>query len=149
MEKKMKYQAQTSKHLAVVSSILALILGFGLSISVQAEDNGKVFELRTYTSAPGKLGDLQSRFRNHTSRIFAKHGMKVIAYWTPTDPEKANDTLIYVLEHASQVAADQSWQAFAEDPEWAEVSQASNANGRILAKVVREYMKATDYSPLQ
>lgn len=145
----MKYQAQTSKHLAVVSSILALILGFSLSISVQAEDNGKVFELRTYTSAPGKLDDLQSRFRNHTSRIFAKHGMKVIAYWTPTDPEKANDTLIYVLEHASQVAADQSWQAFAEDPEWAEVSQASNANGRILAKVVREYMKATDYSPLQ
>ena len=76
-------------------------------------------------------------------------GMKVIAYWTPTDPEKANDTLIYVLEHASQEAANQSWQAFAEDPEWAEVSEASNANGRILAKVVREYMKATDYSPMQ
>ena len=75
--------------------------------------------------------------------------MRVIAYWTPTDPEKANDTLIYVLEHESQVAADQSWQAFAEDPEWAAVSKASNANGRILAKVVREYMKATDYSPLR
>ena len=145
----MKYQRQASKHLTVASSILALILIFGLSPTVQAEENRKVFELRTYTSAPGKLDDLQSRFRDHTTRIFARHGMKVIAYWTPTDPEKATDTLIYVLEHASQVAADQSWQAFAEDPEWAEVSEASNANGQILAKVVREYMKATDYSPLQ
>jgi hypothetical protein len=145
----MKYKHQASKCLKIASSILALILGFGLSISAQAEENGKVFELRTYTSAPGKLDDLQSRFRDHTTRIFAKHGMKVIAYWTPTDPEKANDTLIYVLEHASQVAADQSWQSFAEDPEWAAVSEASNANGRILAKVVREYMKATDYSPMQ
>jgi hypothetical protein len=145
----MKYKHQASKCLKIASSILALILGFGLSISAQAEDNGKVFELRTYTSAPGKLDDLQSRFRDHTTRIFAKHGMKVIAYWTPTDPEKANDTLIYVLEHASQVAADQSWQSFAEDPEWAAGSEASNANGRILTKVVREYMKATDYSPMQ
>jgi hypothetical protein len=145
----MKYKHQASKCLKIVSSILALILGFGLSISAQAEENGKVFELRTYTSTPGKLDDLQSRFRDHTTRIFAKHGMKVIAYWTPTDPEKANDTLIYVLEHASQVAADQSWQSFAEDPEWAAVSEASNANGRILTKVVREYMKATDYSPMQ
>ena len=75
--------------------------------------------------------------------------MKFIAYWTLTDPEKENYTLIYVLEHASQEAANQSWQAFAEDPECAEVSEASNANGRILAKVVREYMKATDYSPMQ
>ena len=145
----MKYKHQASKDLTVAASILTLILGFGLSISAQAEENDKVFELRTYTSAPGKLDDLQSRFRDHTTRIFAKHGMKVIAYWTPTDPEKANDTLIYVLEHASQVAADQSWQAFAEDPEWAKVSEASNANGRILTSVVREYMKATDYSPLQ
>ena len=145
----MTYQHQASKYLTVASSMLAIILGFGLAISAQAEENRKVFELRTYTSAPGKLDDLQSRFRDHTTRIFAKHGMKVIAYWTPTDLEKADDTLIYVLEHASQVAADQSWQAFAEDPEWAAVSEASNVNGRILSKVVREYMKATDYSPMQ
>ena len=143
------HQQQVSNYFTITSSILALVLSFGLFTSSQAEENGKVFELRTYTSAPGKLDDLQSRFRDHTTRIFAKHGMNVIAYWTPTDPEKADDTLIYVLEHASQEAANQSWQAFAEDPEWAEVSEASNANGRILAKVVREYMKATDYSPMQ
>ena len=142
-------QQQVSNYFTITSSIIALVLSFGLFTSSQAKENGKVFELRTYTSAPGKLDDLQSRFRDHTTRIFAKHGMKVIAYWTPTDPEKADDTLIYVLEHASQEAANQSWQAFAEDPEWAEVSEASNANGRILAKVVREYMKATDYSPMQ
>ena len=34
-------------------------------------------------------------------------------------------------------------------PEWKSVSDASNANGPILAGVERRYMKATDYSPLQ
>ena len=108
-----------------------------------------MFELRTYTSAPGKLDDLLARFRDHTTALFEKHGMKVVGYWVPTDEEKKDNTLIYILSHKSRQAADQSWQNFAADPEWKEVAKASNANGRILAGVVREYMKATDFSPMR
>src|SRR3979409_2721027 len=63
-----------------------------------------VYELRVYHAAPGKLGDLQSRFREHTIKIFDRHGIKSIAYWTPLDePEKSN-TLIYILQHPTREA---------------------------------------------
>jgi hypothetical protein len=129
--------------------LLALAVGFGSGFLAQLSAQGqKVFELRTYTATPGNLDNLHARFRDHTTRIFNKHGMEVVGYWTPTDPEKADDTLIYILEHASQEAADASWAAFIADPEWQRVADASNANGQILGGIQREYMVATDYSPM-
>lgn len=131
-------------------SLISITLGFAagslLSVSAQAE---KVFELRTYTATPGNLDNLHARFRDHTTRIFAKHGMRVVGYWTPTDEEKADDTLIYILEHDSMEAAGASWRAFGQDPEWQQVAEASNANGQILGGIEREYMVATDYSPMR
>ncbi len=134
----------------VIPALLTLVVGFsaGLFFSVAAQDQ-KVYELRTYTATPGNLGNLNARFRDHTIRIFRKHGMEIVGFWVPTDPELADDTLIYVLEHDSRAAADASWQAFGQDPEWREVAAASNANGQILANVERQYMQATDYSPLR
>ncbi len=135
----------------VCFSLLSLLifLGAGLFAVSSAQEDGKVYELRIYTATPGNLDNLQARFRDHTIRIFNNHGMKIVGFWTPTSEEEADDTLIYVLEHASQEAANASWQAFGQDPEWKSVSDASNANGPILAGVERRYMKATDYSPLQ
>ncbi len=132
--------------ISVLSITVGAIGGMLFSASAQSE---KAFELRIYTATPGNLNNLHARFRDHTTRIFAKHGMEVVGYWTPTDEEKADDTLIYVLEHASREAADASWQAFIQDPEWQEVAAASNANGQILGGIEREYMVATDYSPMQ
>jgi|TARA_B110000240_G_scaffold195830_1_gene246327 hypothetical protein len=102
-------------------------------MSSPAQDESKVFELRTYTATPGNLENLHTRFRDHTIRIFGKHGMKVVGFWSPTSEEERGDTLVYMLEHASEEAANASWEAFAQDPEWAGVSEASNANGRILS----------------
>jgi len=132
-------------------SLLALMIGLGAGVlmSASAQDNGKVFELRIYTATPGNLDNLHARFRDHTTRIFSKHGMKVVGYWSPTSEEEADDTLVYILEHASQEAADASWSAFGQDPEWQRVAEASNANGAILGGIERRYMTATDYSPMQ
>ena len=131
-------------------SLLSLIAGLGtgifLTTSAQSE---KVFELRTYKATPGNLDNLHARFRNHTTRIFRKHGMEVVGYWSPTSEEERADTLVYMLEHADQDTATASWQAFIEDPEWAEVAAASNANGQILGGIEAKYMVATDYSPMQ
>ena len=130
-------------------SLCALIAGLGVgifaSISAQSEP---VYELRTYKSTPGNLDNLQARFRNHTIRIFGNHGMQVVGFWVPTDEDSA-DTLIYILKHESREAADASWRAFGQDPEWQRVAEESNRNGQILASVEREYMTATDYSPLK
>jgi len=120
-----------------------------LNTSVLAQGNEKVFELRTYTATPGNLDKLLTRFRDHTMRIFEKHGMTNIAYWTPTDETEAENTLIYILAHESREQADKSWQAFSQDPEWQQVSENSNAGGAILESVVRKYMTTTDFSPMK
>ena len=134
----------------LIFSAISLTIGItgGLFWGTSAQEQ-KVFELRTYTATEGNLENLHNRFRDHTVRIFRKHGMEIVGFWRPTDPELAEDTLIYVLEHQSQAAADASWAAFGQDPEWQSVSEASNANGSILAGVERQYRIATDYSPLQ
>ena len=56
-----------------------------------------VYELRVYHANEGKLDDLLKRFREHTTKIFEKHGMKNIAYWTPLDDPLKGRTLIYIL----------------------------------------------------
>ncbi len=128
---------------------LTIGLGAGILVSSSAQDSGKVFELRTYTASPGNLDNLHARFRDHTLGIFANHDMKVVGFWSPTSEEEADDTLVYILEHASRDAANAAWRAFGQDPEWQRVAAASNANGEILANVERKYMTATDYSPMK
>lgn len=108
----------------------------------------RVYELRTYTAVAGRLPALHARFRDHTMRLFEKHGMRNVAYWTPTDSARRDNTLIYVLSHASREAADASWRAFAADTAWIRVRNASEADGPILARAPeRTWMVATDYSP--
>ena len=106
-----------------------------------------VFELRVYHAAPGKLSDLLSRFREHTIKIFDRHGIKSVAYWTPLDePEKSN-TLIYILQHPSREAAAANWKSFQDDPEWKSVKEKSEANGKLVEKIDSTYMALTDFSP--
>lgn len=110
--------------------------------------NAEVYELRTYTAAPGRLEALNARFRNHTCRLFEKHGMKNIGYWTPTDERKGN-TLIYILAHRSREAAAASWDAFRKDPAWLKVRTESEADGKIVDKVESLFLESVDYSPLK
>ena len=110
--------------------------------------NAEVYELRTYTAAPGRLGALNARFRNHTCRLFEKHGMKNIGYWTPMDERKDN-TLIYILAHRSREAAAASWDAFRKDPAWLKARAESEADGKIVDKVESLFLEAVDYSPLK
>ena len=119
------------------------------SSELSAQSGGKVYELRTYTAAPGKLNDLESRFRDHTVRLFEKHGMTNVGYWVATDAPLSENTLLYVLEYDSRAAAQASWDAFREDPEWKEARAASERNGRLVSGVESVFMKATDYSPIK
>ncbi|HVS15385.1 MAG TPA: NIPSNAP family protein [Thermoanaerobaculia bacterium] len=129
---------------------LPVLLGLALWIpAAGAGAQELAFELRVYTAEEGKLEDLQRRFREHTVRLFEKHGMTVVAFWTPTDEERAKDTLIYVLSYPSAEARQESWRAFASDPEWQRVYQESHANGPLVAKVESTMMTPTDYSPMR
>ena len=117
-----------------------------------AKHEPRVFELRTYTATPGKLDNLNARFRDHTVKLFAKHGMTNFAYWTPFEQEKgAGDRLIYLLAHKSKEAAQASFKSFGGDPDWASARKASEekAGGSLTAKdgVKSVFLKPTDYSP--
>jgi hypothetical protein len=115
--------------------------------SSPSADSTAVYELRVYHAAPGKLADLEARFRDHTIKLFDRHGMKSVAYWTPLDePEKSN-TLIYILQHPSREAATANWKAFQDDPEWKSVKEKSEANGKLVEKVDSTFMALADFSP--
>jgi len=106
-----------------------------------------VYELRVYHTYEGKLDDLLRRFREHTTKLFEKHGIKNVAYWTPTDEPLKGKTLVYILAHPSREAATANWQAFRDDPEWQSVRDKSEANGKIVEKVDSTFLVPTDFSP--
>jgi NIPSNAP len=138
----------------VVPALVLIAVGFaagswhGASVA-HAQNAGRVFELRTYTAPDGKLPELQARFRNHTTRIFERHGMKNVGYWVPQDAPAKDNTLIYIISHESREAAKKSWAAFGADPEWQKVAKESQMNGKIVAGITSVYMDATDYSPIK
>ena len=105
-----------------------------------------VYELRVYHTFEGKLEDLLKRFREHTTKLFEKHGMKNVAYWLPQDEPLKGKTLIYILAHPSREAATANWQAFRDDPEWQRVRDKSEENGKLVEKVDSTFMVLTDFS---
>ncbi len=137
------------------ATLMAMSSASGQSMPQQAPSpslvkTSRVYELRTYHAFPGKLEEVHKRFREHTLEIFARHGMKVVSFWGPTDQDKGSEnTLIYVLEFPSREAAATAWKAFRDDPEWQKVSKASEANGKLVEKVDSVFMKATDYAPVK
>ena len=125
---------------------IAAAFAAGVLIARLPAQDRHVYELRTYTTAPGRLDALNKRFREHTTKIFEKHGMRNVGYWVPMDTQ---NTLIYILEHDSREAAKKSWDDFRNDPEWKKVQAESEADGKIVEKVESVFMTPTDYSKLK
>jgi hypothetical protein len=135
--------------LLIALTAVAVGYWFGKTTTAHAAENNRVFEIRTYTTEEGKLDALHTRFRDHTMRIFKKHGMTNVAYFAPTDEPLSKNTLIYILSFPNREAAKQSWKDFVADPEWQKVQKESEANGKIVSKVTSVFADATDFSPLK
>ena len=112
---------------------------------LSAEPDGRIFELRTYHAAAGKLEDLETRFRDHTMALFTKHGMTNVGYWVPVT--NTDNLLIYLMAYPDMKARDASWKAFSDDPAWKEVFKASRVDGPLVEKVDSLFLKPTDFSP--
>lgn len=131
---------------------LAVGLALGAALSTLHAGDAKparVFEIRTYHTFPGRLEALHQRFRDHTRRVFEKHGMTNVGYWVPQDNPGHENTLIYIISHASREQARANWAAFIADPEWQKISADSQKDGKIVERVESVYVDATDYSPIQ
>jgi hypothetical protein len=143
-----------------MNTILPVLVVVGYSFSGMAactsdrakastKADGRVFELRIYHVVSGKMEALQARFRDHTCKLFEKHGMTIIGFWNPADPKQAERKLVYLLAFPSLQAAKKSWQAFRDDPAWKAVRVASEKDGKIVEKIESVYLSPTDYSPMK
>ncbi len=127
----------------LAGAIVALLAPFSAAADKPPET--RLFELRIYTATKGKLDDLHARFRDHTLKLFEKHGMTNIGYWVPID--NPDEKLYYLLAHKDKATRDASFKAFAADTDWQAASKASEKNGKIVASITAHMLTATDYSP--
>lgn len=107
---------------------------------VRAAAADQVFELRTYTAAPGKFSAFESRFRDHVLDLLKKHGITTVGLWRPIDAPLSESTLISVVAHPSREAAAKSWSAFASDPAWVKVKAESEKEGPLSARAESVFM---------
>src|SRR5580692_7374855 len=124
------------RYLALVISAGIVVAGLAGTMTREAQGgknvDTRVFELRTYYANPGKMEALHARFRNHTNKLFVKHGMTLIGYWSPIDAREAERKLVYILAYPSKEAADKSWKAFREDPVWLKAKNDSEKDGELV-----------------
>src|SRR4051812_12846775 len=142
----------SSRGTALFAIVTAFAMLFGLRpvhSDSAANNNTRVFEIRTYTTEPGKLPELLKRFREHTTKLFEKHGMTNVGYWVPTDEPRSKNTLIYILAHDSRAAAKKSWDEFHKDLDWQKVQKASEAGGKIVNHVESVFAESTDFSAIK
>ena len=136
----------------VATTGLALLLAFGAGVALQSHRDAhaqatRVYELRTYTTAPGRLPALLQRFGGGEVDLFVKHGMTSVGYWVPDDEELSQNTLVYMVAHADRETAAASWAAFSADPVWQEMFARSREDGPIVTAVVNQFLNPTDFSP--
>jgi hypothetical protein len=141
-----------TKQLAVLTMSLVVLTAGGFVVTrmlrplaVMADSN-RVFELRIYHAVPGKLPVMQSRFRDQTSKIPARHNLNVVGYWTTEDAK--DNSFVFLFAHASRKEADKNWEAFLHDPEFQEVIK-SEETEKTLEKADILWLLPTDFSPMR
>lgn len=134
--------------------LLTLSIALMTNMTAMAEEpkpstENRVFEMRTYYAHPGKMKALHARFRDHTCKLFEKHGITLIGFWSPIDKDKSEEVMVYILAYPSKEAADKAWKEFREDPEWIKAKADSEKDGPLVKKADSVFLTATDYSKLK
>src|SRR6185369_10717354 len=112
--------------IGVLFGMLACASAADPAASPSVAKDSRCFELRTYYAAPGKLEALHARFRDHTNKLFVKHGMELVGYWVPMDKNGQHEnTLVYILGYPSREAREKSWKEFMADKDWVTAKTAS------------------------
>lgn len=133
-----------------LTAIVCLVGLAAMNRSAAADEPAaRCFEMRTYVCHEGKLDDLLKRFRDHTTKLFEKHGMTNVGYWVPADGPEAENTLVYILAYPDNASREASWKAFRADPEWLAARDASEKEGPIVKEVISKVLKPTDFSGIK
>jgi len=107
-----------------------------------------LYELRIYHSLPGRLPDLLKRFETVTVRLFEKHGIRSVGFWTAAIGE-SNQDLFYILQWESLAEREKKLPAFQADPEWIEARRKSEEDGPLVASISNTVLTPTAFSALK
>ncbi len=131
-------------------TVSALLMGAALALPCYAQappgTESRVFELRTYTAADGKLDALHARFREHAAAVFEKHGMTNIGYWVPASND--DNAVVFLLAYPSHAARKAAWSAVAADPEWLRVRTRTDGKGKLVDSIEEVFLTPTDDCPV-
>ncbi|HJP40385.1 MAG TPA: NIPSNAP family protein [Dehalococcoidia bacterium] len=97
-----------------------------------------IYELRIYTAYRGAMARLQARFREYTVRLFERHGIQNVGYWTNSIGGRS-DELWYILGYESMAQRDESWAAFPADPGWGSARAESEKDGPLVHYIETEF----------
>jgi len=111
-------------------------------------DSNRVFEMHVYHTVPGKAQALESRFRDTTSKLLAKHDLNIVGYWVAEDTPGWDNAFIFIVAHSSREEAKKNWDAMRADPEFQEVIESEQAN-KTVETIDVVYMRPTDFSPMK
>jgi hypothetical protein len=111
---------------------------------VDAQNKNRLWEIRTYTTAEGKLDSLVQRMGTEEKQFFEKHGMKNVLFSTAVDPPLSQNTFVYIVSHESREAAKKSWEKVLGDPDFKAMLAKA---GRTTVKAESIFVNPTDYSP--
>ena len=122
--------------------------------------NHDVYEMRVYYTHDGKFDDIISRFENHTTKLFDKHGFNNVGYWTTLKKDSLSfadkfifqndgkDALVYIVSFKDMDTRNQSWESFINDPEWISVFEESRKDGPIVREIEQVFLSPTIFSNL-
>jgi hypothetical protein len=137
-------RAQTEANGPIVAQVENAFLRL-TPYSPEPHIRSNVQELRIYDAVPGKIQNLHDRFANHTIKLFEKHGIENVAYWT--EDVGVSNRLVYMLGYADLGAREKSWAAFLADPEWQQARAASEVDGPLVRVSRHAILRLTPYSP--
>lgn len=101
-----------------------------------------LYELRTYQANPNRMAELQARFRDHFVRLFRKHGITPVGFWSNTIGART-DQLIYLLAYEDMGHRERTFKTYGADPELLSVV----GQGILSDWNEARFLAPTDFSP--
>jgi NIPSNAP len=149
--KSWKSKGRTVCAIALLSFAVGSLVTARLAhINLVRADSNRVFEMHVYHTLPGKLPALESQFRDTTSKLLAKHDLKIVGYWVPEGTPAWDNTFIFIVAHSSREEAKKNWDAMRADPDFQElIRENSDPATKLVEKIDVLYMRPTDFSPMK
>jgi len=108
-----------------------------------------VFEERIYRGKDLRaFAAVNTRFNDHTVRIFANHGIIPVGFWT-VEIGADQPSLYYLVRFDDLAEYTPKWNAFRGDPEWQRVRAESEKDGNILLRITSTILTPTPFSPMR